>query len=201
MPLFWHSLDSETIRNNPENARLLKLLLEVALSHVASDDDRAQSSSPPPPKSAKKSLLKTPDSGNNFSDDHKSPSQAAVFATEEAEELLHQSLRISGPPQNLALKALSSFASASSNSSTPQSIRNKSGPVIESTIQRTRLVRTLVEIGLDGADSNLVAEAARAVSVRPSDLAAIVSELSFDEVRKYPYYYDLAVGIWSMMRF
>ncbi len=179
MPLLRHCLDTEAIRNDTENGRLLRLLVDATLTNSAAfgvnaEDtetakfDNSNSNTKSPKKTSRGSKGK--DKASNAV-----ASVALVFGSALAEELMHRALRTPGQAQTLALRSLASSA-------TPPMANDRAGaPGVageESVRQRRDLVLTLVEVGLAGADGSLVASAARALPARPSDLAALVRSLA-----------------------
>lgn len=188
MPLLGHCLDSEQIRNEPNNGRLLKLLLRVTLDLPAeSGVDAAVATAVEQDKANTKSLKKSPrgkkgkeNTGSSLAAaavpavPSRSSIAARVFENVYAEKLMHQALRTPGQAQTLALRVLSS----SSAKMTPGGDGGAAIAAEEDSVrQRRDLVLSLVEVGLAGADGSLVASAARALPALPCDLAAIVGTL------------------------
>ena len=184
LPLLRHCLDSEDVRDDPDSARLLKLLLSVTIASTASSPPGDTASPSPPgersPKTPSKarSKGKYKDKGTTSSAKmatitaQNSASPPLVFQCPAAEALLHRSLRTSGQVRTFALQALGSFSSAG----------NAIGAVGDGvgdagTIQRRELLSTLVDVGLDGGDGSLIASAASALGAMPGDVAALIGDL------------------------
>eukprot|EP00903_Cladosiphon_okamuranus_P012984 g12116.t2 len=179
LPLLSHCLDSEHVRNDTNNCRLLKLLLRVTLTSPAGT---APAAAVKPDKTGTKSPKKTPRSkkGKEKTGDSTvvAASMAApVFESVEAEKLMHRALRTPGQAQTLALRALSSSSAKITASSDEEGASSAVKTAEDAVRQRRELVLTIVEVGLAGADGSMTAAAARSLPARPCDLAAILSGL------------------------
>lgn len=177
MPLLRHVLFIGGSLNDMENGRLLKLLLDVTLfgsscSSAAVEQDRNTRT-----KSSKKATRGGKDKERSSAATSGSAS-VTFFESLEAEQLMHQALRTPGQVQMLALRSLSSL-----DFTVMTSPGNKDAVATtekESVRQRRDLVLALVDVGLAGAEAGLVAAAARALPVLPSDLAALLDGLAED---------------------
>eukprot|EP00752_Nemacystus_decipiens_P002133 g2034.t1 len=176
LPLLSHCLDSERMRNDTNNDRLLKLLLRATLTPPSPTTATVAEQD----KTITKNTKKTPRGKKGKEKSGDSPAvpavvPATVFESTEAEKLMHRALRTPGQAQTLALRVLSSRTSKKTLTSEGGAASAIVGD--DAIRQRRDLVLTLVEVGLSGADGGLVAAAARALPSRPCHLAAIVSGL------------------------
>lgn len=180
LPLLGHCLDSERVRNDTNNGRLLKLLLRITLTSTAVTT--AAAAAVGQDKTGTKSPKRTPHGkkGKEKADDATAVAAsvaAAVFESVEAEKLMHRALRTPGQAQTLALRVLSSSATKTTISSGEGGALSAALAGEDAVRQRRELVLTLVEVGLAGADGSAVAAAARSLPALPCDLAAILCGL------------------------
>lgn len=168
MPLLRHLLDLDRARNEVDTGPIFKLLLHVILnfpdaSTVVEQDGHSKRATPSG-KGKEKIVSPAPSL----------PTAGTVFESKEAEQLMHQALRTTGQVQTLALRSLSCLPSTKSSRRSAGAAAEMGG---QSVRQRRDLVLTFVEVGLAGADASLVAAAARALPVRPCDVAALLGGL------------------------
>ncbi|CBJ49062.1 conserved unknown protein [Ectocarpus siliculosus] len=175
LPLLRCCLDSEQAQNNQNNERLLNILLGVTLNLAVGDAtvaavavavaEREESSRNT--KSPKKTTRGSKDKAS-AAEDYPASASSTIFASVEAEQLMHRALRSPGPAQSHALHCLCATSLPSCG------VGAQPRGEDESTRQRRDLVAVLVEAGLAGADGSLVAAAARALPCLPGDMAALL---------------------------
>ena len=179
LPLLRHCLDSEGVRDNADSARLLKVLLSVAITSpsplLGDGTSPAAAEMRSPLKSPGKARGKGKDKGTPAKTTPISKTPTLVFQCNAAEVLVHRCLRTSGQIRTFTLQALGSLRSSSA--SVFEVTGGVDGGEKESTRQRTKLLSTLVDVGLLGADAGLIAAAASALDVTPEDVVVLVGEL------------------------
>ena len=165
MPLLRHYIESESLPDKPSIRRLVKLLISVTLvTSPSNGDDPSVPKSQKSPSSKGKELKK---GDNNRGKGRLETFPAPLFLSPEAEDLFQKALCTAGHVQTSALEALL-------ESSLTIGV-NESGEMV---LQGRRLLRAVIDAGLAGADLNMVSGAAKALSVRPCDLAALVSDVA-----------------------